>query len=554
MPGKTLPVSAKGLPVSAHDNSQIHLVVGPPGTGKTTYLSRQIARAAEHFDPSRVVVTSLTKAAATEIGRKIELPERNVGTLHSICYRMLQFPEMILQAKHLEAWNNRWIGKSEWLVQPIEGNVVDKGSDPLASPAKYDGLMEQVDLLRHQLIPFERWPEGCQAFHTAWTMYKAELDAVDFTDLIEQVATSFPYPPGDTAVLVVDEGQDMSALETMIIRNWSSRVNHAVVAGDADQVLYDWRGADPALFLPNGVPEANVHSLEQSYRVPKQVHAFALELIEQCENRRKVRYLPTEVEGSVRDGAPAFDRVGWLVDELAEKHAQDHNQGSVMFLAPCGFSLDQIIRTLRSRGLPFHNPYRRRNGRWNPLGPHKGTSLADRMIAFTALARTGQPWSLEQMRAWVGGLAVEKTLVRGVKTRLGADDFVLPRTVEELATMLREPSEVGQIIAGNLDWYREHAATAYRDRLDYPLQIVRRFGIDALEAKPRIIVGTIHSVKGGEAEDVVLCPDLSFRGADQLMLDPDSIRRLMYVGATRARRDLYIAEPSRRGQHACRLW
>ena len=70
-------------------------------------------------------------------------------------------------------------------------------------------------------------------------------------------------------------------------------------------------------------------------------------------------------------------------------------------------------------------------------------------------------------------------------------------------------------------------------------------GPGALEESPRVIVGTIHSVKGGEADVVFLFPDLSPAGDAAYQKhgpDRDSVIRLFYVGMTRARHTLYICQ------------
>jgi superfamily I DNA/RNA helicase len=66
-----------------------------------------------------------------------------------------------------------------------------------------------------------------------------------------------------------------------------------------------------------------------------------------------------------------------------------------------------------------------------------------------------------------------------------------------------------------------------------------------LREQPRVVVGTIHSVKGGQADVVYLFPDLSQAGAAQYERSGaphDSVIRLFYVGATRARETLYICQ------------
>jgi len=63
--------------------------------------------------------------------------------------------------------------------------------------------------------------------------------------------------------------------------------------------------------------------------------------------------------------------------------------------------------------------------------------------------------------------------------------------------------------------------------------------------QPKVVVGTIHSVKGGQADCVYLFPDVSQAGDAQYSRagDPhDSVIRLFYVGATRARETLFIAQ------------
>jgi superfamily I DNA/RNA helicase len=63
--------------------------------------------------------------------------------------------------------------------------------------------------------------------------------------------------------------------------------------------------------------------------------------------------------------------------------------------------------------------------------------------------------------------------------------------------------------------------------------------------RPQVIVGTIHSVKGGEADVVILFPDLSQAGdaAYQRYGPPrDAVIRTFYVGMTRAREALYLAD------------
>ena len=51
-----------------------------------------------------------------------------------------------------------------------------------------------------------------------------------------------------------------------------------------------------------------------------------------------------------------------------------------------------------------------------------------------------------------------------------------------------------------------------QNRIQFPADIADVRGPQALMESPQVIVGTIHSVKGGEADAVVLFPDLSQAG------------------------------------------
>lgn len=65
---------------------------------------------------------------------------------------------------------------------------------------------------------------------------------------------------------------------------------------------------------------------------------------------------------------------------------------------------------------------------------------------------------------------------------------------------------------------------------------------ESLTSTPRIQVSTIHRVKGGEADNVVLIPDMSTRPFDSV--NEDSEHRVLYVAVTRAKRTLTIIEPN----------
>ena len=84
--------------------------------------------------------------------------------------------------------------------------------------------------------------------------------------------------------------------------------------------------------------------------------------------------------------------------------------------------------------------------------------------------------------------------------------------------------------------------------MHFPIAIVRSSGAEALTLEPKIVIGTIHSVKGAQADIVYLFPDLSKAGmmewnGQRGQLYKDSVVRQMYVGMTRAKEELVICAP-----------
>lgn len=87
-----------------HSLTAEYRIFGPPGTGKTTNLTRQIRRAVNRFGKDSVLVTSFSRAAAAELaGQELPVSADRVGTLHSHCWHALGRPE--IAEVHVEEWN-----------------------------------------------------------------------------------------------------------------------------------------------------------------------------------------------------------------------------------------------------------------------------------------------------------------------------------------------------------------------------------------------------------------------------------------------------------------
>ena len=90
------------------------------------------------------------------------------------------------------------------------------------------------------------------------------------------------------------------------------------------------------------------------------------------------------------------------------------------------------------------------------------------------------------------------------------------------------------------DWFHAFDDCS-NDRKEY-IRAMRRNG-ESLKDNPRIHLSTIHSVKGGEKQNVVLLTDLTHNTNKAYEKNPDDENRLFYVGATRAKENLHVIQP-----------
>src|SRR5688572_33303727 len=83
------------------------LIIGPPGTGKTTYVQRQATRAAQKYGSDKVMLSSFTRGAAHELAdRQTPINRDMIGTLHHFAYQALGHPK--ITESLVKEWNKLW--------------------------------------------------------------------------------------------------------------------------------------------------------------------------------------------------------------------------------------------------------------------------------------------------------------------------------------------------------------------------------------------------------------------------------------------------------------
>lgn len=107
---------------------------------------------------------------------------------------------------------------------------------------------------------------------------KKRLGLFDFDDMLTATKELLSTDPAlrekiceRFTFILVDEAQDMNALQFDIIRLISGREKNVFMVGDDDQSIYGFRGADPSYMLDfkKLFPQGQILYLNSNYRLPK---------------------------------------------------------------------------------------------------------------------------------------------------------------------------------------------------------------------------------------------------------------------------------------------
>jgi len=376
---------------------------------------------------------------------------------------------------------------------------------------------------------------------------------LDFCDLIETSLRDVSTAPHRPAVIVVDEAQDLNRMQLTLTRRWSERAQYLVVAGDDDQAIYAWTGASPDAILDPDIPENHKVILRQSHRLPRAVHRLANTLIHRVARRQEKLYLPRREDGAVeRLSSGTYKSPEYFILSSAMKRLERGKK--IMFLASCSYMLEPIIAVLRKNAIPFHNPYRKANGYWNPLRTGKRSTVSQILSLLVGHPDHGEDhrtWTCGDIAMWADLLSAKGILREGAQELFQTSEAKQPFPIDRLAEVF-EPGALQSFRAAYqrggpslLEWWRARVAADVQSRIRYAAELAARQGPHALVEQPQVVVGTIHSVKGGQADVVYLFPDLSRAGDAQYQRfgpSRDSVIRLFYVGITRARETVYICQ------------
>tara|TARA_R100001082_G_scaffold37593_1_gene19790 strand:- start:809 stop:2326 length:1518 start_codon:yes stop_codon:yes gene_type:complete len=498
-------------------------IFGPPGCGKTTTLLNMVDKClSEGIAPNEIGFFAFSRKAAREAreraAERFQLdPDSDLvyfRTLHSFAYRMLGLRDnQLMKTEHYRELSSL-IGINLTTVKVL-GNLMS--DEELSNSITDHPILSLINLARLKKTELRReydhsaltqtWAEVSYV-DRSYTKYKEANALCDYTDMLRLFAEGAIEICPTFKVAFMDEAQDLCALQWDIAHAIEAKSEKMYCAGDDDQAIFKWAGADPSRLINL---EGGSETLSQSYRIPAKVHYIAEKVVHRINNRFPKKYLPRKEKGTVQ--------------HIFSPRELDMSEGTWLILAQARYMLYPVEEDLKSAGYLFEklNGYRSIpeklsqavNG-WEQLRKGESVPLA----------------TAQRIYSYMTGNGVK--IARGFKKINGEEEDVF-----NLAQLQRD---FGLLVGEELVWHEAMDKLPQADRA-YIVALLRRG--EKFNAKPRIKVSTIHQAKGGEAENVVLHTDLSAAAA---RVQDDDTHRVFYVGVTRTRNNLFIVEPEDSGR------
>lgn len=569
------------------------LVLAGPGSGKTAVITKRteylITRC--QVSPRRILVVTFTKAAAGEMRTRFaqmtsdKYPGVNFGTFHAVFFTILK------HAYHYTASN---IARDEVKYQFMR-EIIARNSIACEDESEFaNQMLSEISVLKNNgatvqnYYPVHCGKEAFQRIYGEYSRYMHENRLIDFDDilvytkeLLEQRADIRAAWQQKFAYIMVDEFQDINRLQYDTVRLLCGEEKNLFVVGDDDQSIYRFRGSKPELMLnfPKDFRSANVIRLSINYRCPKEVVQRAGKLIGYNKNRFEKQIQSAGTDGQAFWTAK-FENVQEenkaLIELIRLQVSRGIQYGQIAVLYRTNMQPGPLIAKLMEYNLPFRTKERIPNlyEHWiaqdlkayfrlalgsrerkdflriinRPKRYISRESLSMQQISFAEWKDfyKAQPWIAERIEQLQYDLMVLTRItpfaaVNYIRKAVGYDeyltDYAASRQIpaNELFETLDELMESTKEYKQLEEWMQ--FTQLYTEKLQ---QEQRR----QQEQSDSISVLTLHASKGLEY-DIVIIPDVNegmipYKKA-VLEAELEEERRMMYVGMTRAKKELYLS-------------
>ena len=468
------------------------VIYGPPGTGKSTAIVNTLKDRINKGVPlDRIGLCSFTKASAQVLAKRTGIT-KNIGTIHSLCFKIIgAAKESVISHKSL-----RKFAKATGYT--FTGKKIDEGVTGMTDGDFY------LNLYNLEKSKDNKTPDYLKIYNESemigsygdfnlfiglYEKYKKQCDYIDFNDMLYK---ALDLEPLDIDILFVDEAQDLSRLQWKVINHWATKAKEIIIAGDDDQSIYIWAGADPrGMYKFTEKYNATITVLDQSYRIPLAVHTKAEKLIKNINNRKEKIYTPRDYKGEYNEYTDLYD-----LDI-------DYKQDCYILFRTHNIGLKNVEAFLKDKNIPY-------------LKEDKQAPLQSE--AYKALL----------LYAKVNKYKSVSILSESQKNKL-----------KKYLTVSNIEAVIGK------HWDSVFNIQDF-DLYIYLKNIIDTYGFIELD-DVKLKIATIHSVKGKEADRIILINDTGLRlyysidDIDNKHMEEQEIRTF-YVAMTRAINRLDIVE------------
>lgn len=497
------------------------IILGPPGTGKTTKLLSYIDDLlGSGTNPENIGYVSFTRKAVQEARdravAKFKLPVekfRYFRTLHS-----LALENTILDTSKLMD-DEKFAEFSEIMGLRVEiKDVEDDETGMRMYNNKYLNILQNA---RHRGVPLRTeynaggydFPfTALYKFAEGYTKFKQARKYFDFTDMIEE----YIREGNDIALdaLFIDEAQDLNYLQLQMKEKLQGNALKTYVAGDDDQAIYSWSGVEPRHFIEM---TGNVVNLQQSYRCAQSIHRVAMRIRNRIKFKRDKTWSPRQDEGKIVRHADLY-------------FAKQTAHGKWIMMGRTKNICGRLKQFCREKGFYYATRY--------------GNSVSEKRLDALQTwfdLQQGETVTLAALNKMYFYISPKDRIKRGKKEQLKKYLKESSAAKKELVSIEKVQKDWGLLVDTSVSWFDLFTNYPYEDKLY--LESMTRRGEDIF-SKPRIRIETIHGMKGGEEDNVLLLLDMGKYAYDAYKRDDDDEHRVWYVAVTRARNELHLVDPN----------
>ncbi len=517
-------------------------ILAGAGTGKTRAITHRIAYAVltGMVPPSQVLAVTFTTRAAGEMRtrlRELGVEGPQARTFHSAALRQLKY-----------FWPRIVGGAAPQLIESkiaLLAEAARRCGMQLGRPELRDVASElewaKVTQLRPEEYPAQaaaasRQPPSSPAdvarVYAAYEQLRRERNLLDFEAILELTAAMLAEH-GDVAAevrdryryLVVDEYQDVNPLQKLLLDLWVGDRSDVCVVGDPNQTIYSFTGASPAYLLdfPREHPEATVVRLSRDYRSTPQVVGLANSVIARAggaARERGVRLVAQQPAGpdpSLTEYDDEVAEAGTVARQARQLTARGVPAAEIAVLFRVNAQSQAYEHALAEAEVPYvvrgtERFFERPEVRRAMVLLRGSVSSADGAGDLAGAVRHVLSGA---------GLTAEPPAGGGEARDRYESLMALVRLAESLAA-----SDPSFTLAGFVAELETRAATQHAPPVE------------------GVTLASLHAAKGLEWDAVFLVglvegtlPIVYAQSADQL----EEERRLLYVGATRARKHLALS-------------